>query len=598
MTGSSQTTDTLLHRLREHARSGPERVAFQQVDRELNVVRKLNYGELWQRTAQGAAALRELAEPGDRVLIFFEPGLDPFLAFLSTLAAGMVAVPAALPPAVSAALAQRKPAATRRVEAAANLVRDAEPRVALASAAAMAEVEALLQRAANHCKARLHLRSFAAIGENSRSPSSSNANGHESSRMGANLVQREGAGGIEELSHDLPSPEAVAFLQYTSGSTALPKGVVVTHANLARNLAAIGPFVRSHRESVFISWLPMFHDMGLVGDSLHPLWVGCRCVKLLPPDFLRRPHLWMAAVSKFKGTITGGPNFAYQLAADHAGRGTEPPDLSRLEVCYCGSEPIRAATMDAFAAAYAPHGLRAGAILPCYGMAESTLLVSGVKDDAPFRTVPTPSAGGGPERAVSCGFPSEAEVSILDPETGEALPEGVVGEIAVRSRSVSPGYWSALKGAGPLRFPDEPRTLRTGDLGFLHEGQVYVSGRIKNTLIVRGRKFVAEDVEALLESALAPAVERVRSVVFPVATSQGEEVVVLVEGLTDAEDRKGVEEAVRQTLSEACGFVPRHVHLVRPGSVARTTSGKLQRQFAAELWSAQALNPDPVSNLA
>lgn len=569
--GTPPPAATLLHRLREHARRGPQRVAFQQADRELRVARELTYGELWRRTVRGAVALRELAKPGDRVLIFFEPGLDPFLAFLSTLAAGMIAVPAALPPAVSAALAQRKPAATRRVEAAGNLVRDAAPRVALASSTARADAAALLTQ----CDAPPLLRDFSDL---------------------------QGTAQNDDLPHDFPAPEDIAFLQYTSGSTALPKGVVVTHANLAHNLAAIGSFVHSHQESVFVSWLPMFHDMGLVGDSLHPLWAGCRCVKLLPTDFLRRPHLWMAAVSKFGGTITGGPNFAFQLVADHAGRGAGTLDLSRLEVCYCGSEPIRAATMEAFAAAYTPHGLRAGAIFPCYGMAESTLIVSGIKDDAPFavaqvsnlRSDPGDRQAGCPPDTqagslcyVSCGAPSDAEVRIVDPTTDAVLDDSTVGEIVVRSRSVSPGYWRDLKARNVLTFPDEPRALRTGDLGFLHEGQVYVSGRIKNTLIVRGRKLIAEDVESLIERVLADSVERARAVVFPVAAARGEEVVVLIEGQADAAVRAEIEEAVRQTLSEACGFVPRHIHLVRPGSVARTTSGKLQRQFAAELWAAQ-----------
>lgn len=544
------TARTLLHRLRAHALGGPERVAFQQIDRELCVAREVTYGGLWRQVQCGAAALRAVMEPGERVLIFFEPGLEPLVDFLAVLAARMIAVPAALPPAVSAALAQRKPAATRRVEAVANLLRDAGPRVVLAAAESHPEVAALLTGCAHPPR----------------------------------LLPREELRCEDALAGDdedtLPSPEDLAFLQYTSGSTALPKGVAVTHANLAHNLAAITPFVRSHRESVFISWLPMFHDMGLVGDALHPLWAGCRCVKLPPADFLRRPRLWMAAAAKFGGTITGGPNFAYALAATHAERGGESLDLSRLEVAYCGSEPIRAETMDAFAAAHAPHGLRPGALFPCYGMAESTLLVAGVKGDAPFATAAHESGG----RVVSCGRAAEAEVTIVNPATNAALPDGEVGEIVVRSRSISPGYWCDLKN-GARTFPDEPRTLRTGDLGFLRGGELHVSGRIKHTLIVRGRKFVAEDVEHLLERELAATVERGRAVVFPVRGADGEEVIVLIEG--GAEDEAAVAATVRATLAEACGFLPRHVALVRPGSVPRTTSGKLQRHFAAELWLAK-----------
>ena len=559
---------TIIHRLIAHAAAQPVRMAFAECDRRLEIVRQLRYEELLAGAAGGAAWLRTVTQPGDRVLIFFDPGLDPLVAFLAVLAARCIAVPAALPPIAAASGESGGLRAAHRSVAARSIVRDCAPSVVLCPALAREAVADLL-RECGHSAALHDLSSFAVA-----------------------------SAGACDFPGGLPEPEDIAFLQYTSGSTALPKGVVITHANITHNQAGISAFVGTTPETMAVSWLPMFHDMGLVGDALNTIWVGCTCVKFSPADFLRRPTLWMEAVAKFRGTITGGPNFALQLAATRGVPEGMTLDLSSLEICYCGAEPTRRETLDAFTGAFAPHGLRPEAVHPCYGLAESTLIVAGRKPrGTAFRTAPAPeppavdafvSAMRG--EAVSCGHAAndDARIFIRDAATHATLPGETIGEICVASRSVSPGYWAQVREKKERRFADTERTLATGDLGFLHEGELHVCGRLKNTLIVRGRKFLAEDLENLIEHELASA-HRARAAVFAVRDDGRECVVVLIECGGAAENAATFPARVNRVLAETCGFAPDHVGVVRASTLPRTTSGKLQRHNCADLWQREVL---------
>jgi acyl-CoA synthetase (AMP-forming)/AMP-acid ligase II len=568
---------TIIHALIERANSFPKRIAFVEVDRQLNVTRRLTYNELLCHTACGAIYLQSIAQRGDRILIFFEPGIQPLIAFLSTLAAGMIAVPAApavLLPATAVATEKQNAIASRRLAMLQNLVQDCEPRVVFSSPVCSSVVAEMFSEF-HHDVSLFDFDCLASLERKSQAP-----------------LSGEGASGF---SSPPPSPEEIAFLQYTSGSTALPKGVAITHANLVHNQTGITRFVGSESGATIVSWLPMFHDMGLVGDAMNALWSGGTCIKLNPADFLRRPRLWMEAVARFEGTITGGPNFAFQLATMRGVPDDNQLDLSSLRACYCGSEPVRRETLESFANAFARYGLRQEALLPCYGLAESTLIITGCKPtNAVFRTAiasehPTASAFLQVNRTdvVSCGYEAceDTRLAIQDLETREDVPEGTIGEICVTSRSVSPGYWVQLKGTEPLRFADEKRTLRTGDLGFLQEGQLYVCGRIKNTLIVRGQKFIAEDLEGALERDFTY-LKRVKAAVFSTFLKDREIIVVALECVASNPDlsEANMVAKVRQTLSELCGLVPDYVGIVRPSTLPRTTSGKLQRHLCAELW--------------
>jgi len=256
-----------------------------------------------------------------------------------------------------------------------------------------------------------------------------------------------------------PHPEDVAFLQYTSGSTGTPKGVIVTHANLLDNLERIRIAFAQTPESVVVGWLPLFHDMGLIGNVLQPCFVGADCVLMSPAAFLQKPARWLQAIHRFRGTTSGGPNFAYDLCARSIGPEVrEDLDLSSWSVAFNGAEPVRSATLDRFAEAFAPSGFRRAAFVPCYGLAEATLLVSAAR-------------GAADEPQVSCGaLSSGGEVLVVAPESAIPCAGEAVGEIWVTGPSVAAGYWNrpeeTLATFGAMLGNGRGPYLRTGDLGF------------------------------------------------------------------------------------------------------------------------------------
>lgn len=557
MGGAAGEVATILHRLRENAVELTEAPAVSQIDRDLSVVTSLTYGELWHRTVQGACRLRSLTRKGDRALIFFEPGILPSVPFWASLLAGILAVPAALPSKLDSSAALDT---AHRYRALLRLMQDCGPRLVLCSRARQSEVE-------EFCRLVESPPQLVAIED---------------------FWEGQVDGRVEPSIVAMPEASEIAFLQYTSGSTSQPKGVVVTHGNLVHNQMGIERALGLRRGATLVGWLPLFHDMGLVGDAMQCVWAGAHNVKMLPADFLRRPHRWMEAVDRFRARITGGPNFAFQSAAAAAARVGAQLDLSCLRTLYCGSEPIRKSTLDRFVEAYRPHGFDPEVLRPCYGLAEHALIVTGWRPEGPYRTRRARSSGGirgSGEPVVSCGaLPwNDVKLEILEPGTEMSVPEGCLGEIVVRSRSVSPGYWSEL-GRTAGRHPVQERTLRTGDIGFLQDGDLHVEGRLKNTLILNGRKVVAEDVEAELELGLGR-VQRVRAAVVQTPGVDRDCIVVLLEGsIGPSTEWAGVEAQVFEICSGLFGFRPDAVELLRPSTLPRTTSGKLQRQRAGELW--------------
>ncbi|HEY4588890.1 MAG TPA: fatty acyl-AMP ligase, partial [Thermoanaerobaculia bacterium] len=466
---------TLVELLSRRAQAQPERRAYTfLLDGEREEVH-LSYGELDRQARSIAARLQALGVAGERALLLYPPGLQYAAAFFGCLYAGVTAVPV------------YPPRPNRPDPRFLAILSDARARVVLTTSAILPNAERLLAG-----KAPVVWLATDGLDE-----------------------------GAEEQLEPAVSPEDIAFLQYTSGSTSAPKGVMVSHGNLIHNERLIQAAFGVGPDSVVVGWLPLYHDMGLIGNLLQPLWAGCSCVLMSPVDFLQKPLRWLAAVSRYGGTVSGGPNFAYDLCSrkirpeDRAGL-----DLSRWEVAFNGAEPVRAETLERFAAAFAPCGFRRSAFFPCYGLAEATLFVTGAGREEPpvvgrFRVPDLERnravADDAGRALVSSGRatppPVGQEVAIVDPESRLPLADGEVGEIWVAGPSVAQGYWSrpepteatfrafTVSGAGPF--------LRTGDLGFLSGGELFVTGRAKDLIIIRGRNHYPQDVELTVESSHA-----------------------------------------------------------------------------------------------
>lgn len=391
--------------------------------------------------------------------------------------------------------------------------------------------------------------------------------------------------------HERPvdDPEALAVLQFTSGSTAEPKGVALPHRCVAANLDGIARAARLDPEQdVLVSWLPLYHDMGLIGTLTLPLTTGTDLVLAGPQDFMAAPRRWVEWMSRFRGTATAGPNFAYALAA-RALRRAERLDLSPWRIALNGAEPVDPATVEAFCEAGARHGLDPGAVFPAFGIAEATLAVtfpepgSGMRldvvDDRVLETdryaAPTDPDADGVRRLPRLGRPlHNLEVRICDPETGSTLSDREVGELEIRGESVTPGY-QGLPRSGSAAFHDG--WFRSGDLAYLTEGELVVCGRIKDMIIVGGRNVFPEDAERA--AAEAPGVRPGNVIAFGSSAPRGERLVVVAETKADPADTSEVRDAVARRVRDTLGLPAREIVLVRPGSLPKTSSGKLQRSL-------------------
>ncbi|MER5495733.1 AMP-binding protein [Streptomyces sp. NPDC002561] len=521
----------VLTALRGHAAQYPDRIALSWLTGLDEIEESLTYGDLDVAAARIAGALRTRTVPGDRVLLVQPPGLTFVTGFFGSLYAGCVPVP--VYPLLNT---EEEIARIRRI------VADSGAGLAWTSDEGMA----------------------------------------------AYVSQRTGLPALwepcgEGWRADGPAdPDALAFLQYTSGSTGRPRGVRVSHGNLAANLTAIRDAFEHDRDTTVLSWLPSYHDMGLIGNILHPLHTGCRAYLASPLDFISRPLSWLTAVHRHGVTTSGAPDFAYALVnktLERQGPVGDGLDLSRWRTAYSGAEPVARATLERFAEHLAATGFRKEAFVPCYGLAEATLLVSSVPvgRGTSVRTAEDGTSG------VSCGVPRGCDLAVVD-ASGSALPEGRIGEIAVSGAGVATGYW-ARDGRDPDVFgttvtgeagQDLGATwLRTGDLGFLADGELHVTGRAKDLIIVRGRNHYPQDLERLV-CAHADVLRSGCAVAF--ASPDGEGVVVVAElrdgeRLTDA-DRTRLAGAV----ASAHGVALTELVAVARGTVPKTTSGKIRRQ--------------------
>ncbi|MFC4050203.1 fatty acyl-AMP ligase [Actinomadura syzygii] len=517
----------------------------------------LGFAEL-DRMARALACRLESRGLRDRaVLLLYPEGLEFLKAFLGCLYARVVAVPAPLP-ALDAGRFDR----TRRI------IDDAGVSLILTDAAHRDRIAAWLADAG--LKGRVHCVDT------------------ESTTVGD-------PGDWEPPEFDRGT---LAFLQYTSGSTSEPKGVMVTHGNLLSNGEEIKRRIEGTSETVGVGWVPHYHDMGLIGQFLQPLYLGCRYVFTSPITFIKRPVLWLELISRYRGTITVAPNFGYELALRRVTDAQmDGLDLSSLRVVKNGAEPVRAATLERMAERFAPAGFRPAMWMPCYGMAETTLLITA----APLGGGPlvrgfdagalalgraVPATEDTARRLVSCGRPVTLDVGVVDPETRARLPDGLVGEIWVRGGSVAAGYWAnpAATGAafGARTSGGDGPYLRTGDLGFRFDGELYVTGRIKDLIIVNGRNIHAHDVEEVAQD-VHPAV--LATAAFTVDGGDAEHVVLVQEISTRAAAGTPLDELaslVKAKVARAFDLPALSVVLAGRGTVRRTTSGKMQRGLTRE----------------
>jgi len=565
-----QSFATLTDLLLSRSCHQPSRIAYTFLQDGETITGRLTYQELDQQARAIAATLQHLKATGSRVLLIYPPGLDFITAFFGCLYAGAIAVPA-YPP--------RRNQNMSRLQ---TILESSQATLALTTDSLLESIEGRFTR---------------------------EAKGTPLYWLATDTIDGDLATSWQP---PLISPDSLAFLQYTSGSTGTPKGVMVSHHNVMHNSALIHRCFADTPDSCGVSWLPPYHDMGLIGGILQPLYVGAPMALMPPLAFLQKPIRWLQAISNFQATTSGGPNFAFDLCVSKIKpKQLAELDLSHWKVAFTGAEPIRANTLEQFAEAFAPCGFRKAALHPCYGMAETTLIVSGgIPGTAPTlhqvnttalenHHIQTGQMNRTETRTiVGCGQCLEdLRVVIVDPATSTLCPANQVGEVWVAGGSIAQGYWNqpeqtqdvfhaylADTGEGPF--------LRTGDLGFLLDNELFITGRIKDLMIIRGQNHYPQDIELTVENS-HPALRPAAGAAFTVEV-KGQEKLVVVQEVERSYLRKlNVQEVVtsiRQAVAAQHGLQVYATLLVKTGSIPKTSSGKIQRYVCRSLFLNGALN--------
>ena len=573
---------TITDRLRVHAVEARHKVAYTFL-RDDGREDSISFGSLYDEALALAAVLLQHAEPGTRAVLLYPSGLEFVKAYLACFFAGIVAVPSSLP---------RKTRPSLRLTA---IIEDAEPALVLSTDECMKIVRAACQ-----------------------------AEGRPAYQFLATESH-----GMVPVPRELPAihPDSVAFLQYTSGSTGTPHGVEVTHGNIVSNVRAIEKAFAFSSHTIMVGWLPLFHDMGLIGSVLAPLHVGFHSVLMSPSAFLKNPASWLDAASRFRATCVGAPNFGWDYCVQKIDESKKTGlDLSSLVVAYNGSEPIRATTLERFHEAFKSCGMREEALFPCYGMAETTLLVSG----GPVSRVPVvlsvsrtalegnqiricPPDGEDAHQIVSSGAVSQdMTVLIVDPETCLPCSKRRVGEIWIKGPSVAKGYWNRPEATKQtfhafLAESGEGPYLRSGDLGFLQNGELFITGRSKDLIVINGRNIYPQDIEQVIEQSI-DFVEPNMCAAFSVDADDRETLAIVAEAnrsliravqleQRDAgtkSDRALVKNAylvrleelagnICSLITEQFGVTVSSIAFVKPGTFPRTSSGKVQRVLCKQM---------------
>lgn len=533
---------TLVDLIGLRAQQQPDHIAYRYLGHGDEIEAQCTFAELDRDARAIAHALLQQLNPGDRALLLYPLGLDFIAAFFGCLYAGVIAVPSYVP------IRERE---LKRLLA---IAMSSKPRAVLGTRAIVSSV-------------------------------------------------RQKTGALPDLlwlATDMPlapasiepvalTGDSLAFLQYTSGSTGWPKGVMVSHAGILANEQMIKEGFGHDQDMTVVGWLPHFHDMGLIGNILQPLYVGGNAVLISPMDFLRDPHKWLRAISRFRAHTSGAPNFGYKLCVTRRPTSLEGIDLSSWRVAYTGSEPIQAETLTAFTRAFEIYGFRADAFYPCYGLAEATLFVTGVRKGQGYLT----SSRDGRTR-VGCGRAwGEEDVRVVDLDSRLPVKDGEEGEIWVAGPHVAAGYWDRLEETEQTfgaRLPgSDLRYLRTGDLGFFEDGQLYVSGRLKDLVVVRGENHYPQDIEVTVEAS-HPAVRPGCVAAFAIDGPE-DRLAVVAEVTPDKVNghAQAICDRIREAVTEEHGLRAHLVVLTPPGNILRTSSGKVQRRATREALAAGRL---------
>jgi acyl-CoA synthetase (AMP-forming)/AMP-acid ligase II len=521
----------------------------------------LSFRQLHDSASALASRLTAVARPGDRAILVFPPGIEFMVAFFGCLMAGIVAVPMMMPRRNSAR------------DSSAAILANCAPAVALTTSAFALRNDLQMRFAQEN----IHW-------------------------IEVDLAAHADA------TVDLPEPEPddIAFLQYTSGSTSEPKGVMVSHANLLANLEMIRLALGNTRQSTYVNWVPLYHDMGLILNALQALYVGATCVLMAPNAFMQRPLGWLRAISHYRAEVACSPNFGFDLCVNrYRADQMQGIDLSSLKIALNGAEPVHADTIARFIETFVPHGFDPRAIYPAYGMAEATLLISAGRRGGGHVTrsvsratlqahaAEAPADPDDEQVLVGCGRALSGErIAIVEPDSHVRLAADHVGEIWISGANVARAYWrndsATRENLNATIAGEDGPWLRTGDLGFLDDnGELFVTGRIKDLIIIRGINHYPQDIERTVQSLDAGLRENCGAA-FAVPDESGEESLVIVQEVDrtarhtiDAEDIKG---QIREAVADSHELSARHVTLIRPGALPKTTSGKIQRKLARRLW--------------
>ncbi|MBG0744341.1 MAG: fatty acyl-AMP ligase [Cylindrospermopsis raciborskii KL1] len=549
---------SLLSILDQRASQNPEKLAYIFLKDGENQEQTITYQQLSQISKRIAARLQSVIPPGARALLLYPQGLEFITAFLGCLSAGIIAVPA------------YPPKRNQKISRLMAIIENSQPQIILTTSFILENFQLKLENSLD-----LSVTQFLAT---------------------------DNLNDDQDFEFHLPdiSGNTLAFLQYTSGSTGSPKGVMISHDNIANNSVYIQKAFQLTEKSVSVTWLPSFHDMGLIDGIIQPLYTGFLGVVMSPESFLKNPIVWLQAITKYRATHSGSPNLGYELCLRRITPEQQKTlDLSSWVSAYNGAEPIRRKTLDSFIDKFQCSGFKSQFFYPCYGMAEGTLMISGgnIEDEPVYLNVQSEllennqvleaeKDGENYQELVGCGHAwQDTEVKIVDPESCLECGDNRVGEIWVSGSSIAQGYWQqeektiATFQAKLANTMDERNFLRTGDLGFLRAGELFITGRIKDVIIVWGRNHYPQDIEYSVQQS-DQALRLDCGAAFTIEIDNQEKLVIVQEIERTYLSRLNVNEvfsAIRGAVALHHALQVYAIALIKPGSIPKTSSGKIQR---------------------